>query len=430
MDPQIEKYTRKLIRDRTADPASIRFYRLDDVMIAGREDEWAPVFAEVFNGLNATALLLARPALRFADLLIAAAEPGTKRLSPQDNETRTFFHDIPFVRRNEWTADRKHDLAGRIVRCLKERKAAIVEGLGLIGLGGVTIEQAYIAYSTLFHTTFLKFCLDILERGFRNQEEREAFDELKNVWVRPADMEGLHFSDLRGRPSPRPSPRKGEGASDISSPLRGEDTGERGRKGQVSKDAIYEELCRVGRYTVEKGLVDSFFGNISWFDGTTIFISQTASSLDELEGHIDPVPLDNTSTAGLSASSELPAHRAIYQSSGYHAVLHGHPKFSIILSMHCEEKDCEEKDCGRNCRRKRTACGVPIVSGEIGAGGLAKTVPGAVRENGICIVHGHGVFSAGETGFRDAFRKMVECENRCREEYFRMVESEGKRGRR
>ncbi len=393
MDPQIEKYTRKLIRDRTADPASIRFYRLDDVMISGREDEWAPVFAEVFSGLNATALLLARPALRFADLLVAAAEPGTDRLSPQDNETRTFFHDIPFVRKAEWSGDRKNDLAGRIVQCLKERKAAVVEGLGLIGLGGVTIEQAYIAYSTLFHTTFLKFCLDILERGFRNKEERTAFDEMRHSWARRIDMEGVSFNELRNK----------------------------------DRSAIYDEICKAGRYTVEKGLVDSFFGNISWFDGKTIYISQTASSLDELVGHIDPVPLDNTSTAGLSASSELPAHRAIYQSSGYHAVLHGHPKFSIILSMHCEEKDCKEKDCGRNCKRKRAACGVPIVSGEIGAGGLAKTVPGAIRENGICIVHGHGVFSAGETGFRDAFRKMVECENRCREEYFRMVEERTKK---
>jgi len=227
-----------------------------------------------------------------------------------------------------------------------------------------------------------------------------------------------------------------QGAGNKDKELRNADYGARsedrgaGSRGQGVKNGdrqtVYDEICRVGRYTVEKGLVDSFFGNISWFDGTTIFISQTASSLDELEGHIDPVPLDNTSTAGLSASSELPAHRAIYQSTRYHAVLHGHPKFSIILSMHCEEKDCQEKDCGRSCKRKRTACGVPVVSGEIGAGGLAKTVPGAVRESGICIVHGHGVFSTGEEGFGDAFQKMVGCENRCREEYFRMVEERTK----
>lgn len=388
MDPQIEKYTRKLIRDRIAMPETIRFYRLDDVVITNREDEWLPVFTGVFSGLNVTALLLARPALRFADLLVAAAGPGTDRLTPQDNETRTFFHDIPFVRKSEWQGRPRQDLAGKIIRCLKERKAAVVEGLGLIGLGGVTVEQAYIAYSTLFHTTFLKFCLDVLERGFRNDEERQAFEEMRQSWARPVDAEGIQFVELRNE----------------------------------NRQKIYDEISRVGRSTVEKGLVDSFFGNISYFDGRTIYISQTASSLDELEGHIDPVPLDGSSTAGLSASSELPAHRAIYQSTDFHAVLHGHPKFSIILSMHCEEEDCGIEDCGRNCTRKRSACGTPIVSGEIGAGGLAKTVPAAIRESGICIVYGHGVFSAGHTDFKDAFHKMVDLENRCREEYFDLVE--------
>ena len=41
MDAQIDKYTRKLVRDRIAVAESIRFYRLDDVVIANRED-WTP----------------------------------------------------------------------------------------------------------------------------------------------------------------------------------------------------------------------------------------------------------------------------------------------------------------------------------------------------------------------------------------------------
>jgi len=143
----------------------------------------------------------------------------------------------------------------------------------------------------------------------------------------------------------------------------------------VDRDAILREICRTGRYTVEKGYVDSFFGNISYFDGKTIYISQTTSSLDELEGFIDPVPVDNSSTAGLSASSELPAHRAIYLDSAYRAVLHGHPRFSIVLSMLCDEKNCAIRDCNRLCDRARSACGVPIVAGETGAGGMADRSP-------------------------------------------------------
>ncbi len=401
----IEKYTQKLLRDRTAMAESIRLYRLDDVVIASRSDEWLPVFTEVFSGLNVAALLFARPTLPFADLLVARTDPGAGRLMPKDSETRTFLHDIPIIRKQEWSRKPKAALAEKIIRCLRERKAVVIQELGVVASGGVTVEQAYIGYSTIFHTTFVKYLLDLLTEGFKLPGEREAFEEFREKWLRPIDAAGLEFAEgplggnaERGEP-PHPGPLP---------------QGERG--------LIYEEICRVGRYTVEKGLVDSFFGNISYFDGTTIYISQTASSLDELEGHIDPVPLDYSSTAGLSASSELPAHKAIYLSTNYHAVLHGHPKFSVILSMHCTEQDCDIEDCGKNCRRKREACGVPIVPGEVGAGGLAKTVPVAIKDCGACIVYGHGVFSAGEKDFRDAFLKMVDVENKCREEYFKLLE--------
>lgn len=403
---QFEKYSAKLLRDRIALPDSIRFYRLDDVVISDRNDEWLPVLTQVFAGLNITALLLARPPLRFGDLLVAAAGQRESRIVPQDSETKTFHHDFPFLRTTEWRGKPADEIAQKIIQRLKERKAVIVEDLGFIGSGSVAVEQAYIVYSTVFHATFLKFCLDVLTRGFLNDDERNAFKDMRRVWARPADD-----SDV--------SLRENLLTSGAECGVRSAECNQ--------KAIIYNEIVRVGRATVEKGLVDSFFGNISFFDGKTIYISQTASSLDELEGRIDPVPLDGSSTAGLSASSELPAHRAIYQSSPFNAVLHGHPKFSVILSMFCEEKDCGIGDCGKNCNRKRSVCGIPIVPGELGAGGLAKTVPAAIRETGVCIVYGHGVFAASEKDFRGAFRKLVDAENRCREEYFRLVDERTKR---
>ncbi len=388
MHDHIIKYTKKLIRDRTAVPDSVRFYVMDDALITNRQDEWLPVFARVFTGLNITALLFARSSLPFTDFLIARADPGINRIIPKDTETKTFLHDIPIVRKTEWSGKTNNEIAAILMGALKERKAVMLEGLGVVAAGGVTIEQAFNVYSMIFHTTLIKYLLDLLHDGFKLPGEPEAFKEFKSTWVRPIRTENLHFAPGR-----------------LSEP------------GQ-----IVEELHRVGRYTVGQGLVDSFFGNISYFDGKTIFISQTASSLDELEDHIDPVQLDASSTAGITASSELPAHRAIYLSTGWRAVLHGHPKFSVILSMHCREEDCGVEDCGRDCKRRRSAGGVPIVSGEIGAGGLARTVPKATSEAGACIVYGHGVFSAGENGFREAFIRMAEVENRCRDEYFRLFE--------
>ncbi len=387
MNELFDKYTSKLIRDATAFPESIRFYALDDRIIASHDDEWLPVFTEVFAGLNIAALLFARPSLPFADLLIERADHGADRLVPKDSETRVFLHDIPFIRKKDWAGRPGRELAAMIVRRLRERKAALIEGLGFVATGGLTVEQAYIAYSTLFHTTFVKYLLDVLNEGFKLPNEGQLFDAFRKELPAHPDASDLAFT---------------------SGPIKG-------------SLEIKDELCRAGRHIVEKGLVDSFFGNISYYDGKTIFISETASSLDELERHIVPVSVDGSSTAGVSASSELPAHKAIYLSSNYHAVLHGHPKFSVIMSMHCTEEGCAIEDCNRNCSRKRRVCGVPIVAGETGAGGLAKTVPNAIKESGICLVYGHGVFSAGENDFREAFMKMMEIENRCREEYFDLL---------
>ena len=391
MHDNIVKYTNKLLRDKTAVPESIRFYVLDDRVVTNREDEWLPVFTGVFAGLDVTALLFAKTTLPFADLLVERADRNANKLVPNDSETRVFLHDIPFIRSREWQGRPKADLTAMVVRCLKERKAVIIEGLGVVASGGVTVEQAFIGFSSIFHTTFVKYLLDLLREGFKSPTERKYFEEFKKAWNKSPELDDLTFSP-----------------------------------GPLDAGIIYDEICRVGRYTVEKGYVDSFFGNISYFDGKTIFISQTTSSLDELEGFIDPVPLDGSSTAGLSASSELPAHRGIYVSSDYHAVLHGHPKFSVIMSMHCEEENCVIEDCNRFCNRERSACGVPIVAGETGAGGLASSVPRAIKDTGVCIVYGHGIFTAGGKDFRDAFMKMALAEDRCREEYFRLLEGSSK----
>ena len=387
MHDEIKKYTQKLLRDKTAIADTIRFYRLDDVVTTNARDEWLPVFAGIFNDLTVTSLLFARPTLPFADLLVERADPKADRLVPKDSETKVFLHDIPFIREREWVGKPKTELAGMIIRCLKERKAVIIQGLGVVATGGLTVEQAYIGFSTIFHTTFVKYLLDVLIEGFRLPDEQRHFHDFKKSYFKPRDLGDLVFT---------------------TGPIN-------------DRDAIVTELCRVGRYTVEKGYVDSFFGNISYFDGKTIYISQTASSLDELEGHIDPVPLDGSSTAGLSASSELPAHKGVYLASNYRAILHGHPRFSIVMSMFCEEENCGIDDCNRLCDRKRSVCGVPIIAGETGAGGLAKSVPVAIKESGVCIAFGHGIFAAGERDFKDAFMRMAEVENRCREEYFRRI---------
>jgi ribulose-5-phosphate 4-epimerase/fuculose-1-phosphate aldolase len=385
MKDQIRKYTNKLLADRSADPGAIAFAAQDDLLLMDGAAELALFAGATLSRLNALALVAARPSLPFAEFLIARAAKGESAILPQDTETRTFLHDIPFLRKEEVQGDGSEQIA----RLLGNRKGVIVEGVGIVAVGAITVEQAYINYSSIFHSTFVKYLQDLLAHGFLLPGEREAFESFRHEWLQPLTAAGLSFVETL-------SEQNGE---------------------------ILAEIERVGRYTVERGLVDSFFGNISATAGNLIYISQTAASLDELQGCIDPVPTDNSSTTGITASSELLAHRKIFEETGARVILHGHPKFAVIMSMICETRDCSIKDCWKDCPQVRHLGPTPVVAGEIGAGGLAKRVPPVIGTTGSAIVYGHGVFAIGREGFSEAFAAMVEVENFCREEYFRRLQS-------
>ncbi|MBN1531727.1 MAG: class II aldolase/adducin family protein, partial [Spirochaetes bacterium] len=173
-------------------------------------------------------------------------------------------------------------------------------------------------------------------------------------------------------------------------------------------------------------MVDSFFGNISCRMGSGILISQTGSSLDELAGLIDLCHLDNSSTAGITASSELSAHRGIYAGTDRGTILHGHPKFSVILSMLCGDESCGNRGrCHILCDKKRFVGDVPVVPGEVGTGptGLCNTLPPALTGRGA-IVWGHGLFTTGAVDFTDAFRHLVDIERMCFGEYGAILKSQ------
>ncbi|MBI5576254.1 MAG: class II aldolase/adducin family protein [Deltaproteobacteria bacterium] len=384
MRDQIEKYEARLLADRSAFPGKIAFAAQDDTLLADGNPELARLCGDVLSSLSCLGIVAARPSLPFADFLVRRAPRTESRIVPRDTETRTFLHDIPFLRREELG----DAAAEKIALLLGNRKGVIVEGIGIVANGTVTVEHAYINYSSVFHAVFVKYLLDALAEGFLLPGERDAFRAFREEWLQPISAEGIPFR---------------------SGPLA--DTGE-----------ILEEIAAVGRHTVERGLVDSFFGNISYRSGNIVYISQTAASLDELPGRIDPVPMDNSSTTGITASSELLAHRRIYEASGASAILHGHPKFTVAMSMLCEEKDCPIKDCWKECDRVRSLAGAPVVAGEIGAGGLAKRVPPVISSPRKAVVYGHGVFTVGETGFAEPFRDMVALEGLCREEYFRRLD--------
>jgi ribulose-5-phosphate 4-epimerase/fuculose-1-phosphate aldolase len=383
MEELIEKYSRKLVAAGYSGKGEPLMGARDADLSWNREDPERSVLEEVFGALNIQSLLFCRPAEPYRTVVDFLAEEADGAIFPEDSETRTFFHDLPVA---------PVFAAREIIAALRERKCVIIPHRGIVTFGTVSPEQAFITFCSVCFAAFVKFFADFLA-AFR-----------------------------QGRVDPRREAAFGQAVASLDRPVAAPPRLARGPFGDGS--AILGAMEEAGRATVANRLVDSYFGNISLLAGKVLYISQTGSSLDSLEGCIDAVPLDGSSCAGITASSEFSAHRQIVLYTGKHTVLHGHPRFSVILSLDCDRRDCPERGfCHLRCPEKRDAAGVPIVPGEIGTGrfGLSRTVPPALQDHPGVIVHGHGVFAAGGDDFNGAFGTLLSIENECREEYFRRV---------
>lgn len=384
MEAILSKYHDKLVRQGLCEKDAPLLGGLDADIVWNRHGAETTVLEEVIRGLNINSILFSRPAEPYRSILnwlAREAATGDCAIHPQDCEMRTFLHDIPVASLFE---------AGEIVKHLKKRKSVVVPDGGIVSFGTVSPEQAFITFSSVCFSSYVKFFTDYYYAVRRG----EAVDSAR------AEIAARALSDYRSfMESYHATPsRKG--------PFR---------ESAETVDAIIE----AGRMTVESRMVDSFFGNISYRLGNTIFISQTGSSLDELEGHIDPCPIDGSSTAAITASSEFSAHKSVYHLTDKRSILHGHPKFCVIISMMCDRDDCPSRGrCHTACREKRFINDIPIVPGEVGTGptGLCNTLPPSLTGRGS-IVWGHGLFTTGALDFQDAFENLIGVERMCFDAY-------------
>ncbi|KAF0185137.1 MAG: ribulose-5-phosphate 4-epimerase and related epimerases and aldolase [Nitrospirae bacterium] len=391
MEKTVQKYLGKIEAQGLAHRDDVVLFARDADVYCNRtlrEDERE--LHAVLETMNVSSLLFARPAEPYWTILeqIALRDetvPAEGRIVPRDAETRTFLHDIP-VLEHFWAAD--------IAAALSRRKTAIIRGRGIVTFGSMTPEQSYIMLSSTCFTAFVKYFSDALHRFREAVVDEEDLAAFRRIWraSKPFFPGGEILQFHTGT------------ANDD--------------------DMVLAMIAEVGRAVVDHHLVDSFFGNISYATDDCIYISQTGSSLDELHGCIDKVPFDGTSSAGITASSELSAHKNIYRATGLNAILHGHPKFAVIMSMDCERKNCDRELCYKACPEQRSVHGIPIVSGEIGTGATAlmHTAPEALRKDRGVIVYGHGVFTAGRNDFRQAFAELQRVERTCVAAYREEVE--------
>lgn len=373
---QLERYARLLTDEQSVLKDRIAICGQNDALCCYGAPDLSRLAVEILAQLGSTAVIVAEPLYPFPFFLVDRSSPNSRALVPEDSESKSSLHDIPIVRK---MPDREK-LLNTICTVLRRRKGCIVEGIGMVSHGGLTVEQAYITWSSLMHATTIKYLQDLLSDGPVVAAETETLRVFRNK-LKPVVTDNL----LPCSDSP------------------------------TSTQDILREVCRAGQITVQMGLVDSFFGNISWTNGSVMYISQTSARLDELATQIDPVPFDRSTTTGLTASSELPAHRAVVNATNCRAIVHGHPKFPIVMSFFC--------DPGAACEGVAAIDAFPVVRGEGGVGGLAESLSRAFHLTGAnaVIVQGHGVFAISKNSFNEALVALAGVEQQCREHYFQRL---------
>lgn len=378
-----EQYEQQLTRSGLVNPGDFVMGFLDADLVWNQQDDNCEFLSTIVDSISINSIMFAKPAEPYKTIIDYLSETSDGIIYPQDCETRTFLHDLPVADRLE---------PNEIIPMLKMRKSVIVKDAGIITYGTVSLEQAFVTFSSVCFASFVKFFSDYLASYRKNTIDshmQTVFEKVVNYLPEDEIFE----------------------ATLMTGPFE-------------TEEEIHLAMDEAGKKTVAFRLVDSYFGNISYRNGDTLYISQTGSSLDLLPGCIDPCLLDGSSCASITASSELVAHVEIVKKTRHNAILHGHPKFSVILSMDCQEKNCKQTDeCHLNCSCEREVCNIPIVPGEVGTGtyGLCNTVPKAIEDKPGVIVYGHGLFTTSENDFNTAFKNLLEIENACKKEYFRRL---------
>lgn len=384
MKSLLDSYAQRLYQNGLVEPGEAILGMADADLVWNTGDDACRVLAPLFEELDINAIVFARPAEPYRTIIDHLAAESSGVIRPKDCETLTFLHDLPVADRFSIEA---------LIPLLSRRKCAVIPGAGIVAHGSISIEQPFVTFSSVCFACFVKFFSDLLHEaksGGLSSRSRRVLETV--VDMLPASP----VSDSRL----------------ASGPFQ-------------TEDRVRAAMCEAGKKMVSLQLVDSTFGNISYCHDNILYISQTGSFLDDLENCIDPCPTDNTACTPITASSELTAHLQIVSQTGCRAVLHGHPRFSVILSMDCDLSDCPGRNqCHRACPEKRDVCAIPVVSGEVGTGpyGLCRTVPDAVAGSAAAIVYGHGVFTIDPVDFNGALDKLIDIETRCRIEYFNRLE--------
>ncbi len=173
---------------------------------------------------------------------------------------------------------------------------------------------------------------------------------------------------------------------------------------------ILAQFQSVGRDLFTQGLVSSISGNLSIRLGERMIITRRGSRLGCLEEHdlIETGISKNDRNTPL-ASTEIAAHRAIYQATPALAIVHAHPPHAIALSL------TETEIVPRDAEGLEMVKQVPVVGWnmKVRPGGLMDIIARALEQHRIVVVHGHGSFAMGQL-LEEAHNCTTTFEESCR----------------
>lgn len=177
---------------------------------------------------------------------------------------------------------------------------------------------------------------------------------------------------------------------------------------------MWQDMARFGKKLVEKGLVESQFGNISIRKGDKMLITKSGVPLDEInEKSIVEIDIDKPTSVDNIASSETIVHRTIYKNTTVLAIIHAHPLFAVIESKLVEK----ETIVPINIEGEYFLHEVPVVKGATGSPGLANNTAQALNGHKGVIVFGHGTFAVGKT-LEEAYFITSLIEQSCKMKYY------------
>ena len=180
---------------------------------------------------------------------------------------------------------------------------------------------------------------------------------------------------------------------------------------------MWQEIAKFGRKLVEQGLVSSHFGNISVRVGDYMYITRSGSMLDEItKDDVVRVSVYEPTSLDLIASSEVTAHRMIYQNTSALAIIHDHSPFAVVESLIHREMG-RDRIVPIDSEGSYFLHDIPIVDGGIGTERMARNLAEALQQRKAAVVYSHGVFARGSI-LEDAYVVASMVEHSCKMLYY------------